>query len=210
MFFTYPNLPHARKHGPKGYLRYTSYKDWLRDEFSFRCVYCLFRERNYPNGQAAFGVDHQVAKSAWMPWALVYENLVYACNLCNSAKGIQPVLDPCFQAFSNHLRVLMDGTLIGLSVDGNDLIDLLHLNRPNLIEKRLGLIIIEQMVQRASSSNLTLAEQAQINALKNELRYPLDLPDLGSLMPPRGNIRSAGVLNCFFALRAQGLLPDTY
>ena len=42
--FTYPPEPHLRKHAPAGYKNYPEYKPWLRDEFEFRCVYCLQRE----------------------------------------------------------------------------------------------------------------------------------------------------------------------
>ncbi len=45
MLYDYPSVPHTRIHGPDGYTNYTSYKDWLRDEFEFRCVYCLNREK---------------------------------------------------------------------------------------------------------------------------------------------------------------------
>jgi hypothetical protein len=48
--FQYPRQAHVRRHGPLGYVNYQSYKPWLRDEFEFRCVYCLWRER-------------------WRPWA---------------------------------------------------------------------------------------------------------------------------------------------
>jgi hypothetical protein len=50
--FDYPSLPHARRHGPQGYADYKHYKPWLRDEFSFRCVYCLCRETWLPDGAA--------------------------------------------------------------------------------------------------------------------------------------------------------------
>ena len=43
--FRYPAVPHARRHGPRGYADAESYRPWLRDEFTFRCVYCLFREQ---------------------------------------------------------------------------------------------------------------------------------------------------------------------
>ena len=43
--FEYPSSPHRRRHGPLGYADYASFRPWLRDEFSFRCVYCLLRER---------------------------------------------------------------------------------------------------------------------------------------------------------------------
>jgi hypothetical protein len=42
--FTYPAEPHLRRHGPQGYVDAASYRPWLRDDFAFRCVYCLFRE----------------------------------------------------------------------------------------------------------------------------------------------------------------------
>jgi hypothetical protein len=61
--FRYPPLAHTRRHGPRGYSDYPPYKDWLRDDFCFRCVYCLDRERWYPSGQNAFSVDHIVARA---------------------------------------------------------------------------------------------------------------------------------------------------
>jgi hypothetical protein len=58
--FAYPVTAHERRHSPAGYVDYQNYKPWLRDEFTFRCVYCLERERWYPSGAAAFSVDHVV------------------------------------------------------------------------------------------------------------------------------------------------------
>jgi hypothetical protein len=39
--FDYPAQPHVRRHGPIGYATAESFQPWVRDEFSFRCVYCL-------------------------------------------------------------------------------------------------------------------------------------------------------------------------
>ena|SRR5713101_1667716 len=58
--FAYPREPHGRRHGPAGYEDYGHYKPWLRDEFTFRCVYCLERETWYPNRAASFSADHFV------------------------------------------------------------------------------------------------------------------------------------------------------
>lgn len=55
--FAYPAVPHARNHGPQGYTDYTSYRPWLRDEFSFRCVYCLFREQ-WGRIRGVYTLDH--------------------------------------------------------------------------------------------------------------------------------------------------------
>ena len=43
--FVYPSTPHQRRHGPRGYADYGTYRPWLRDEFCFRCVFCLLREQ---------------------------------------------------------------------------------------------------------------------------------------------------------------------
>jgi hypothetical protein len=44
MIFDYPEPKADRRHGPAKYTSYEYYRPWLRDEFAFRCVYCLKRE----------------------------------------------------------------------------------------------------------------------------------------------------------------------
>ena len=139
MPFRYPSEPHQRKHGPTGYDDYRSYKPWLRDEFSFRCIYCLSRERWYPDGQDSFCVEHLLPKStpeyAHLEWW--YDNLVYACRRCNSAKGKAILADPCRQAaFGLHLKVLPDGTIDWLTEDGMNLVLVLRLNDPEMVALR--------------------------------------------------------------------------
>ena len=57
--FTYPAQPHNRRHGPQGYSALESYRPWLRDEFAFRCVYCLTREACGPF-TGVYALDHFV------------------------------------------------------------------------------------------------------------------------------------------------------
>src|SRR5580704_6802779 len=127
MPFIYANQAHVRKHGPAGYTDYTTYKPWLRDEFHFRCIYCLERERWYPSGHAGFGVDHVKPKGTeeFAHLVCVYENLVYACNRCNSIKQNELLLDPCSDAFAAHLEISEDGTIRAFTREGQDLIDIL-------------------------------------------------------------------------------------
>src|SRR5258708_3560236 len=103
----YPLKPHVRKHGPHGLDRYQSFKPWLRDEFTFRCVYCLERERWYPSGHHGFGVDHIRPKgdSRYKHLACDYENLLYACNRCNSAKGSLELIDPTKAPLCDHFAI---------------------------------------------------------------------------------------------------------
>lgn len=54
--FEYPGAAHQRRHGPQGYRLPDSYRPWLRDEFAFRCVYCLIREQ-WGRVTAEFDVD---------------------------------------------------------------------------------------------------------------------------------------------------------
>ena len=44
MIFDYPDQRNEQRHGPSGYASYEPCRPWLRDEFDFRCVYCLKRE----------------------------------------------------------------------------------------------------------------------------------------------------------------------
>ena len=41
MILDYPESRPERIHGPVGYASYESFRPWLRDEFTFRCVYKL-------------------------------------------------------------------------------------------------------------------------------------------------------------------------
>jgi hypothetical protein len=132
MIFAYPAHSHVRKHGPAEYAAYETYKPWLRDEFVFRCAYCLVRERWYPNGPASFSVDHFVAQVIAPDRALDYDNLVYACVGCNSAKRDKTVLDPCHEPMSRHLQVNDDGTIEALTPEGAEHIDVLRLDDPQL------------------------------------------------------------------------------
>src|ERR1700704_2724443 len=134
--FGYATVPHQRKHGPQGYANYQEYKDWLRDEFVFRCVYCLEREMWYPSRAAAFAVDHIVPRAEDDTLACVYDNLVYACLRCNSAKQDVKLINPTAMAFGEHLRVEADGAITALTVEGQDVIDLLHLDKRPAVDVR--------------------------------------------------------------------------
>ena len=54
--FAYPAHQHVRRHGPQGYQDPASFRPWLRDEFSFRCVCCLRREAWYQ--AVSLEIDH--------------------------------------------------------------------------------------------------------------------------------------------------------
>ena len=202
--FAYADRPQERRHDPCGYDPYNGYKDWLRDEFSFRCVYCLEREMWYPDGAASFSVEHVVPQSENPSLVCEYTNLLYTCTRCNSARQTFYLLDPTTVPFARHLRLGADGLLTALSDEGLFLIDLLHLNQGAAIR-----------VRREQLSVLTIAarypEDEDIQALFLErFGYPDDMPDLRAKKPPGGNRRSGSEETCHFARRERGELPVVY
>ena len=181
MPFQYPTVPHIRRHGPAGYADYSGYKDWLRDEFSFRCVYCLECERWYPSGSDAFGVDQYTPKSTHKDLECDYTNLLYACNRCNAAKGTLLGIDPGKIALAVHLRVNADGTITSLSTEGQCLIELLHLDDDLLVRTRKRYLLVFELFERSP-------DDSRIRELAiDAFGYPDVLPDLTPLRPPRGN-----------------------
>ena len=204
MTFQYPSLPHQRLHGPRGYRHYESYKPWLRDEFLFRCVYCLCRERWFPDGDDHFSVDHLRSQRLAPEQVTDYDNLAYACCQCNAAKqDCEWLLNPCDEALANHLEVLEDGTIRGLTSEGKVWIQVCRLDRPKLTAFRKGLLALLR--------NLTTRQTPEVaNLLRHCLGFPDNLPRLAVLRPPGGNVRPEGIVKSVFEQQGQGELAETY
>ncbi len=204
MPFTYPDAPHARQHAPAGYTDYTSFKPWLRDEFAFRCVFCLMREMfRGPEGQDHFAVEHLAPQVARPDLTCVYTNLVYACLKCNSFKGDRgPVPDPCATAYGSLLRVDPDGTIHSMNEDGRVLLRLLRLDRQELTTWRRRFLELARLVEAEPISDLA-------RRVRELFGYPSDMPDLRSARPPR-NDRSGSADGCHFARRERGQIAETY
>lgn len=110
MIFDYPESRSERVHGPAGYASYESFRPWLRDEFTFRCVYCLKRE-SWGQVTGEFELDHFHPQLLTPDRTLDYFNLVYACRRCNSVKRAQSVEDPLANFSSKSIVVLPDGVI---------------------------------------------------------------------------------------------------
>jgi hypothetical protein len=201
---THPPQAHVRRHSPQGYDPYGGFKDWLRDEFQFRCVYCLEREMWYPDRAASFSVDHVIPQVEDPTLVCEYRNLVYSCTRCNSAKQACRLLDPTVNALGEHLRLGENGLLIAVTVHGKDLIDLLCLNEePALGVRRTFLSLIA--LRARYPNDLEIA-----NLYQAAFKYPDDMPDLRTKRPPRGNTVKDSELTCYFARRERKELSDIY
>jgi len=204
VLFQYPAEPLRRRHRPRGYETPAGYKPWLRDDFSFRCVYCLERETWYPDLAASFSVEHFVPVAVGPALALDYDNLGYACTRCNSSRRAEPTLNPATVPLGGHVLLGADGMLTGLTDAGNAMIDLFHLNEnPALSVRRLF-----QRLLQLSLDNLD-GERAP-NLLSILFGYPADMPDLRTLRPPGGNANPGSEDDCYFARAERGELSPVY
>jgi hypothetical protein len=198
--FEYPPGPHERRHGPGGYRHYRTYREWLRDEFSFRCVYCLRREQ-WIERSATFHVEHSIPVSVRPDLRCVYSNLLYACARCNEAKrGLTGVPDPCKVDFRACLRVQSSGEVQALNLDGKRLVEVLRLNSADSVSFRGRWLRV-----------LSTLKAADLVLYNEVMGFPDELPDL---RPPRRRVpfneKPEGASNCYFVLRQRGELPDRY
>lgn len=195
--FEYPTGAHVRRHGPHGYSDYGAYRDWLRDDFTFRCTYCLQRER-WGTVLGMFDIDHFVAQAVDPSHGCAYDNLLYLCHRCNLKKGASSLPDPCITSLNTCIRVHDDGQIEALDRNGKRIIRILALDDPNWTHWRAMLISTFSELRRTQSPMLTAW-----------LGFPDELPDLAAKRPP-GNSRPGGVSRCYFSLQAAGVLPETY
>ncbi len=196
--FAYPSQPHQRRHGPQGYTDPVSFRPWLRDEFSFRCVYCLLREQ-WGRVRGIFDVEHFEPTSLHPDKATEYDNLLYACTTCNSAKRDRTLPDPLLVLTNAVVRVQEDGTLQVDSPEAARLIELLGLDSADANEFRALWIGI-----------VALAERHEPTLLSRLMGYPNDLPDLTRLRPPKGNTRPEGIQESCHAQHSNQSLPHVY
>lgn len=198
MIFDYPPPRSQRRHGPRGYTRYEAYRAWLRDEFTFRCVYCLKRE-TWGQVTGEFDIDHFLPVVTHAHLATAYENLLYACRRCNVVKAARSIEDPFLSLVHDRLIVLADGQLIGRDPSVERLIVELDLNSPRLIEWRLTWLQIAQLAARSDS-----------DLFRKIAGFPSVLPNLQKLRPPLGNSRPEGIAESWYSRAERGELPAQY
>ena len=188
--YRYPLTPLRRKHGPQGYTHYSHHRPWLRDEFDFRCVYCLKRE-TWAFDTLEHELDHQVAKSIEPSLCKTYTNLVYACANCNRRKGTSSLPAPEKVAYGACLEVKSNGKIFYLNDDGERLIDELALDGKRITEMRAKIIRSIHSHQQHDESLILLW-----------MGFPSDMPDLATVKPaPEDNTRPQGIQESWLKIK---------
>jgi HNH endonuclease len=196
--YAYPPSQHQRRHGPDGYQDYDSYRPWLRDEFTFRCVYCLYREQWPRERQRSWDIDHFTPQVVNPDLTLTYDNLLYVCASCNSIKSSKDLPDPCGVAIASSLQVDKTGKITALTKEAKILVDVLRLDS----EERT-------MIRRDMIEIIDLAATHKRTLHRRLMGYPQDLPDLSKFKPAQ-NTRQAGINDSFFARHQRGELDEIY
>ena len=196
--YCYPSAPHVRRHGPGGWKNYQKYRPWLRDEFAFRCVYCLDRER-WHDMRAPLQIDHFLPQALTPKLACEYTNLLYLCPACNHLKRDSILPDPCAIALGDSLQVHKDGRIEGLDSEGELLIERVALDTQPARERRR--IIIGTLISLAKSD---------WGMFQEWMRFPDQLPDLTLPPIPPSNSRPQGIKESHFERRRLNVLPQVY
>lgn len=197
--FAYPMQAHVRRHGPQGYSKHGEYRNWLRDEFSFRCVYCLRRE-TWVTMPRDFEIDHILPVSLRPELKLDYDNLCYACGECNGTKLAQILPSPDSLSYGECLFVDGNGFIHARngSIEGQKIIEALDLNDQCYITMRRRILT-------------TISEtDTGTETMKWCLGYPDDLPDLSKERQPKPNKRPNGIRESHRARKDRCELLDYY
>lgn len=198
--FDYPDQPHKYRHGPGGYSSYSQFRPWVRDEYEYRCVYCLFRERWCPI--LKLHLDHFVAQAVDSSKKGAYRNLVYACPTCNTTKSHHRIPNPVRVLTRDSVTVNEDGTIDCHTTQAQKIVRKLGLDSPEYNEWRRLMIDIVAMAAATKTGK-------HKDLFKNLMGYPDNLPDLGR-KTPASNSRRKGVTECAFERKKRGELPDVY
>ncbi len=200
--FSYPTEPHRRKHGPSGYSNYESYRDWLRDEFSFRCVFSLIREQ-WVERIGNFDIDHLRPRSEHPEQTQDYDNLLYLTHRMNLIRGRRELPDPGVVALGRCLKMHhageQMGEIVALNPVGERIVRILRLDSEEATTYRRKLLGVLR--------HYAIHDEHQF---REWIGYPSNLPNLRSKRLKAPNTRASGLAQSAHELKALGQLPEWY
>nr|WP_294863789.1 retron system putative HNH endonuclease [uncultured Pseudogulbenkiania sp.] len=157
----------------------------LKSAFSGKCCYC---ESSF--GPTADGEIEQFRpKSLYPHLAVDWRNLYFVCPVCNRSKGARfplksantvpgaayeatvaqeapLLLDPCLHNPTEHLVFLEDGHVAGLTEEGQTTVQVLALNRSELVLARSQQIAIAKKASPAEKERMTWQDAPYSEAVR--------------------------------------------
>lgn len=141
---------------PATVTEYSKYRPELRLEAEEKCVYCAIHESSL-GGSDSFHVEHYKPKSKFSELTNDFENLFYACAICNRFKSndwpnepkqdhsIPSYPDPKLVNYNTLFDIDIDGVLRGRYPASKYMIEKVVLNRPQLINERRERILRKRL-----------------------------------------------------------------
>lgn len=177
------------------YRDYTDYRPLLRQDFQYRCAYCLLHEY-FLGGEAGCCIDHHRpvhGRYAHPDLVADYNNLYWCCHECNENKGdVWPspddyesglrFLDPCQPEDDHglHWRVLPNGVLEPLTPTGRYTIRRLKLWRPFLQHHRAKTFLLQEetrtLERRLNVKRLSAAQRSLLKRRLDDIKQWLEPP----------------------------------
>ena len=142
--------------------QYEAYRALLRQDFEFRCAYCLRHEFFFGGGEAG-EIDHFRPRHLFPNLENEYRNLYWSCRKCNAIKGgTWPseaqaerglrFLDPCAENSDDHWQTHPDGTVTALTTVGRYTVRHIRLDRPTLTQFRRFLFALQVRVRAVEAA----------------------------------------------------------
>jgi hypothetical protein len=193
--FQYPRVSLVRKHGPS-YSSYASFRPWIRDDFSYRCAYCLIRETLQTD---PFELEHIEPQISSVGKINNYNNLVYSCRRCNGIKNSDPIPgSPEIFLVHDNIEVNEDGEVVSKTELGRAFIEIVVLDDEQLTSFRSRLI---RTMKTLYSIDIALYIEY--------MGYPDDICDLAGLRPA-SNSKPEGIKESAYYKREESTLPVVY
>lgn len=166
-----------RQGGVPSFTKYTKYKRYVREDFVYECTFCAIHENDL-GGPRGMHIEHLRPRSVprFEHLECEYSNLLYSCPVCNTYKGRDwpsdnPVEDgrgypdPCMVDYDDHIRLLPNYRVEGLTNVGRYLVRRLRLNRLQLVKVRKGRSDLRASVEaRILAARETISETGRMAA----------------------------------------------
>jgi hypothetical protein len=137
---------------------YQAYRPYVRQDFRASCAYCLLHEL-WAAGPENFELDHFFPRVRFPERVNDFYNLYYSCHPCNHIKhdkwpstALQAAgigfIDLCQDEFDQHFEEREDGTWKPLNRSAAFTLEMLRLNRDQLVEMRQFLRALPREIDR--------------------------------------------------------------
>lgn len=189
---------------------YLKYKNQLMDEFNHKCAYCGSKLGITDHGY----IEHFYPRSIYPEKSLDLDNLLIACQICNVSKsakfplddnGKPLLLNPRTDSYGEHIALSDDGLLHSKSERGAATIEILNLNRSELVERRRYEIIERKYYEMSPAQEINAFDVFNESLSKIKILNATPLDNSNGIQQYFSNLLYANVITAL-----ETLLTDVF